>query len=83
MANNPIEPELKRYQALQEELLSNHENKFVIIHGEDPYDVFETFEDALKIGYEKYTTDPFLVRQVLRIPQVLNFTRFSLGQCQA
>lgn len=74
---------MQRYEELKEGLLLEHEGRFVVIHADEPYDVFDTYEDALHAGYQRHGMKPFLVRQVLRVSPVMNFSRFSLIPCLA
>jgi len=59
------------------------EGRHVVIHAEDPVEVVDTYDDALKVGYEKFGLSPFLVRQISRVEKVANFTHFSLIPCRA
>jgi len=59
-----LEQELATYQEKMAELLPN-EGKFVLIHGSDVVDVYGTYEDAVKEGYQKFNLEPFLVTAVL------------------
>jgi hypothetical protein len=64
-----LETELKTYEAQKDTLLAN-EGKFVVIHGKDILGVYETYEDALKVGYEKCKLDPFLVKKIQAVEPV-------------
>ena len=52
------------------------EGKFVLIHGDNVAGTFTSWEDALKIGYEKLKLDPFLVKQIQAIEPVVFISRF-------
>ncbi|MHB8257717.1 MAG: hypothetical protein ACYDHY_15050 [Acidiferrobacterales bacterium] len=82
MSANPLQYELDRYNAELQTLLE-HEGRFAVIKGDNAIDIFDTYDDALKAGYEKYGLEPFLVQKISRVPPVANFTRFSLAPCQA
>jgi hypothetical protein len=58
---------------LQTLLLS--EGKFVLIHGNEVAGIFDSYTDALKIGYEKFGLEPFLVKQIQAVERVQFFTR--------
>lgn len=60
--------------------LKTEEGKFALIKGEE-VDVFETYEDAIKAGYQKYALEPFLVRQIHAIEQVQLVTRLLRTPC--
>jgi hypothetical protein len=69
-----LEKELAAYQAKLQEL-KQHEGKFVLIHGDEVIDTFNTYEDALKAGYKQFGLDPFLVKQIQSVEPVFCFTR--------
>ena len=69
-----LEKELETYKNKLGELKEN-EGKFALIHGEDVIDVFNTYEDALKQGYQKFGLEPFLVKQIHTIEQVQFISR--------
>lgn len=58
-----LERELATYRTKLPEL-SQHQGKFVLIHGDDIVDFFTTYEDAIKSGYQRYRLEPFLVKQI-------------------
>ncbi len=69
-----LEHEVKTYQRELPNLLQ-HEGKYALIHGEEVAGPYDTYEDALKAGYEKYDLKPFLVKRIQAIEQVQYFTR--------
>jgi len=69
-----LEKELETYKAKLPEL-KEHEGKFVLIHGDQVVDFFAAYEDAIKAGYQQFKLDPFLVRQINAVEQVLHVTR--------
>jgi hypothetical protein len=84
MNANPsmLQKELDRYNAELSSLL-NDEGRFAVIKNDNKIEIFDTYDDALKYGYEEYGLEPFLVQQISRVPNVANFTRFPLAPCQA
>jgi hypothetical protein len=44
--------------------LAHEEGKFALIHHSDLAGVYETYQDALAAGYEKFGLKPFLVKQI-------------------
>jgi hypothetical protein len=64
-----LETELKTYETQKQNLLVD-EGKFVVIHGKDVLGVYATYEDALKIGYEKCKLEPFLVKKIQAVEPV-------------
>lgn len=69
-----LEKELETYKRKLPEL-TQHEGKFVLVHGEEIVDTFSTYEDAIKAGYQRFKTEPFLVKQVHAIEPVLFVSR--------
>jgi hypothetical protein len=74
-ATDPLAKELATYERCKEDLLRDHEGKFVLIHGDDVAGAWDTYQDALGAGYREYGLEPFLVKQVLAIERVQFFTR--------
>jgi hypothetical protein len=71
-----LERELTTYQQKRQELLAS-EGKFVLIHGADVAGIWDTYEDALKIGYEKYGLKPFLVRRIEAVDTINHSIRHT------
>jgi len=69
-----LEKELATYRRKLEELVA-HEGKFVLIHGDDVAGTWDTYEDAIQAGYEKFNLEPFLVKRIEWVETVHNFTR--------
>ena len=70
-----LEKELATYHAKLPELKAD-EGKYVLIHGNDVAGIFTSGEDAIKIGYEKFKLDPFLVKQIQTIERTEFISRF-------
>ena len=64
-----LEEELATYQSHLEEW-SEHEGKYALIKGKQVYGSFSSYDDAIQIGYEKFSLDPFLIKQVSMMEQV-------------
>jgi hypothetical protein len=69
-----LELEIKTYNAKLPELLAQ-EGRFVLIHGEEVVDFFDTYDDAMKAAYKAFKLSPFLVKQVTPMGQTYFFTR--------
>jgi len=69
-----LEAELKTYEERLESLLPE-EGKFVLIHGTSVLGTFDTYEDAIKGGYDKCQLAPFLVKRIQAVDRVQCFTR--------
>ena len=70
-----LQKELDTYKKVLPTLLPENEGKFVVIHDSQVAGVFSSLEDALKIGYDKFGLDPFLVKKIEAVKQVLFFSR--------
>ena len=68
-----LEKEQSIFEQKLPELLKSHSGKFVLIKGNQVIGTYTDIDDALNIGYEKFKTEPFFVRQILAIQQPLNF----------
>jgi hypothetical protein len=63
-----LETELKTYKDKLPELIAEkNEGKFVLIHGTELINVYDTYEDAIKDGYAKFKLEAFLVKQIQAI----------------
>jgi hypothetical protein len=71
----PLEKELEAYRKKLPEL-KDSEGKFALVRGDKVVDVFNTYEDALKSGYQKFGLEPFMVKQISAIEQVHFISRF-------
>ena len=69
-----LEKELETYKTKLAELKEN-EGQFVLIHGEEVAGIFTSYEDAIKIGYEKFKLSPFLVKRIQTVEQVQFISR--------
>ena len=76
-----LEKELATYAAKLSEL-TDKEGKFVLIHGDDVIEFFSAYEDAIKVGYDKFGLEPFLVKQIQTIEQV-QFVSRLVDPCAA
>jgi len=70
-----LEKELETYNKKLPEL-KDSEGKFVLIHGEELVDIYSSYDDALKEGYNKFGLKPFLVKQIRTVEDVQFITRF-------
>jgi hypothetical protein len=76
-----FEKEIETYEAKKNELLAESAGRFVVIRERDIAGVWDTYEDALQAGYERFKLTPFLVKQITPIEPVLNFSR-NVTLCQ-
>ena len=74
-----LEEELQTYEDHKADLLSKARGKFALIKGEEICDVFDTRNDAVRQGYERFGNVPFLVKEILDVEIPQNFTSNLLG----
>jgi hypothetical protein len=68
-----LEKELAKYEELKPELLKTDEGKFVLIRDSSLIGVFESFDEGVKAGYQKFGNAPFLVKQIIAFDSPVNF----------
>ena len=71
----PLTAELETYERQKQQLVAESEGKFVLIHGSEVAGVWDTYNDALKAGFEKFQLNPFLVKQIEGVDRLHYFTR--------
>ena len=77
-----LEKELATYKAKLPEL-KPQAGKFVLIHGDDVIDTYSSYDDALKVGYEKFGLAPFLVKLIEAVAQAHFISRFVSPKTRA
>lgn len=70
-----LETELATYKARLHEW-KEHEGQFVLIHGSEVVEFFSSYEDAIKVGYDKFKLEPFLVKQIQAVEAIQLVSRF-------
>ncbi len=75
MTDDPLHKEIETYNAKLAELIGNSLGKYVLVKGPEIIGVYDTYADALKIGYERFKLQPFMVKQVAPAERVQFFTR--------
>ena len=75
-----LEKELETYRRKLPEL-KEYEGKYALVQGDAFVDVYSTYEDALKEGYERFQLKPFLVKKVESQEQIHTITRMLHPQC--
>jgi hypothetical protein len=79
MSEHLLEKEIQTYKDNLPSLTAE-EGKFILIKGDQIIGLFETYEDAIKAGYEQFELEPFLVKQIHAMEQVQVVTRL-LSSC--
>lgn len=73
-----LENELQYYRLHLIDMLGVNdvnEGKFAVIKGNDFQGAFDTYEEALEVGYTRYGLVPFLVKKIEKCESVLYFSR--------
>ncbi len=65
----PLREETRTYEAHVAQW-TEHEGQFVLIHGSDVIGFYESYEEALTAGYERFGVAAFFVREVRQQPPV-------------
>jgi len=71
---NPLSEEIKTYNENKENLLRDNSGKFVLIKKERIIGTYDTRNDAIKVGIDKFGNEPFLVKKISETDEVQNFT---------
>jgi hypothetical protein len=74
-----LEQEAETYERHREELLAKHEDKFVLIHGDQILGIYETERDAIHAGRRQLGHVPMLVKQIERVETLITFGGGLLG----
>ena len=74
MCVQSLQTELATYEREKPRLVAESEGKYALIQGDSVAGIWDTYEDTLKEGYQKFGLTPFLVKQVRGIDQVCHFT---------
>jgi hypothetical protein len=77
-----LEIELQTYRQQLPNLLDKI-GKYAVIKGQEVLGVYDSYEDALKFGYERFGLDPFLVKRIAPAERVAFFTRDFSQACPA
>jgi len=69
-----LEKEFNLYRELKPSLIQDgHQGKFIVIKDNEVFDIFMTYEDALRQGLRRYGNVPFLLHQISRFERVHHF----------
>ncbi len=71
---------METYRRKLPELLAD-KGKFVVIHEDEVAGVFDGYEDALTVGYDRYGSAAFLVRKISETERTL-YTSRRLQPCR-
>jgi len=77
-----LEKELATYESLLPTLKAD-EGKYAVVEGDGLIGTFDSYEDALKVGYERCGLKPFLVKHIEANESVAFFSRDLDTPCPA
>ena len=78
-----LQKALETYEKNHESLMAQGIGRYVLIHDEEIAGVWDTYEDALKSGYDDYGVDGnFMVKKILGPLDGIQFFTRDVG-CQA
>jgi hypothetical protein len=78
-----LEREWVTYQCRLPELLARYgEGPFVLIHGNEVVAVFDTQDEAMRLGYQRWLWEPFMVHQIRAVEPVVYCSR-GLKPCRS
>jgi hypothetical protein len=60
-----LDREMAVYRAKLPELLEKDAGRYVLIHGDDVIGIWDTKEQALNEGLERWLFEPYLVKQIV------------------
>lgn len=63
----PLETELQTYDENKRSLLATAPGKFALIHDGDVVGTYDTRNDAISAGYDKFGNTAFLVKEITEI----------------
>ena len=63
--------------------LKEQEGKYALVHGDGIVEIYSTYEDAIKEGYNKFGLDPFLVKQIQATEQAQFISRVVAPEATA
>jgi hypothetical protein len=69
-----LKRELDTFEAHKADFAKNA-GAFVLIKDDEIEGTFDTYSDALKVGYDKFGVDVFLVKQISPAERILSFSR--------
>ncbi len=69
-----LSEETEVYEKNKSNLLRDHSGKFVLIKDKEIIEVYESQNDAIKVGIDKFGNSPFLVKKIEEIEPSQNFT---------
>ena len=72
-----LDRELTTFRRMLPSLLQNPENreKFALVHEDTIDSIWPTTDAAMVAGYDRFTTEPFLVKRIIEHEEPVYFSR--------
>lgn len=77
-----LDREIETFERNKPLLLERGEGKFALVHGDEVAGIWDSYEDALQAGYERFELERFLVKQIQGIEGV-QFVSRGLLPCRS
>jgi len=75
-----LKSEQETLEARLPELVKDHEDQFVVVHGREIWNFFGSQDEAIRAGRKHFgPKEPFLVALVTRSPRTIEISSFLLG----
>lgn len=75
-AASPLMLESTWFEAHRVELVRRWDGKWIVVKGEDPVGVYDTWEQAHRAAVERFPGVPVLVCQITRVDEPVIISRF-------
>jgi len=69
-----LSEEIATYEENKIKLLKESAGKYVLIKGKTIVNVYDSQNDAIKVGIDKFGNSPFLVKKITEVDEKQNFT---------
>jgi hypothetical protein len=70
-----LEKEQATFARELQRLLAEDVGKYALVHGDEVAGTYDTYQDAIQEGYEKFGLEPFLVKRIAVTEQAQFITR--------
>ena len=74
-----LETELRFFEAHRAELVAQAKGRYALVKDDRLAGIFDDQNEAIRIGYEMFGNQAFLVKRIADVDIPLNFTSFNLG----
>jgi hypothetical protein len=74
-----LETELAYYRAHRDEWLKSYRDRFVLVKGEKLIGVFNTQEEALRVGARSFGLNSFLIQRVSEVDKPIDLPALTFG----